>query len=394
MNTEPNTYRILAGIAADARTAILNAAITVDNGKIQDVQPLGQGEKPLPGDIDCRDLTLVPGFIDIHIHGGAGHYVMDGDPEGLVVIAEHLAAHGVTGFLSTTVTGSWEQQSQAINIAANVLGNTPRNSTWRGATVLGTHLEGPYINPAKKGAQPLEFVREPSIKDLVDNTGNSLSTIKIVTLAPEMPGAIELITFLDRQGIIASIGHTAATYDQVRAAIDAGARHVTHCYNAMRQLEGREPGVVGAAMCCAELKAELIWDNIHVHPASCKALIQAKSSAGVILISDGIPGAGMGEGFRFNLGAHPVLVEQGAARLADGTLAGSLLTLDKAFANSAIFDITDRATMTSYNAACSLGIADRKGLLAPGYDADFAILDSNGTVMRTIIDGVTIFHQD
>jgi N-acetylglucosamine-6-phosphate deacetylase len=388
-----NAYRIVAGIAADARSAIANAVVSIADGRIAEVRPMEPGERLQSGDLDCRDLTLVPGFIDIHVHGGAGRYVMDGDPEGLCIIAEHLAAHGVTGFLSTTVTGSWEQQRQAIETASNAMGYSYRENGWRGAEVLGVHLEGPYINPARKGAQPLEFVREPSIADLTAHTGDLLSAIKVVTLAPEMPGAIELIEFLSSNSIIASIGHTAATYDQVRAGIAAGARHITHCYNAMRQLEGREPGVVGAAMTCSELKAELIWDNIHVHPASCAALIKAKSSAGVILISDGIPGAGMADGFRFKLGDHPVLVENGAARLADGTLAGSLLTLDRAFANSALFDITDRAMMTSYNAAVSLGLDQRKGLLQPGYDADFAFIGSDGRVQRTIVGGHTIYQR-
>ena len=392
MSSAETQYRIIAGIAADARSAIMNAVITVHKGRIADIHPMSSDEHVMPGDRDCRQLTLVPGFIDIHIHGGAGHYVMDGDAAGLRAIAEHLAAHGVTGFLSTTVTGSWEQQAPAIATAAAAKSQTQYNG-WMGAHVLGVHLEGPYINPAKKGAQPLEFVREPSVSDLVSHTGDLLSTIKVVTLAPEMPGGIDLIRFLSSQSIIASIGHTAATFDQVKEAIAAGARHVTHCYNAMRQLEGREPGVVGAAMCCNELKAELIWDNIHVHPASCKALIQAKGSAGVILISDGIPGAGMADGFRFNLGDHPVLVDKGAARLADGTLAGSLLTLDTAFANSAVFDITDRAMMTSYNAASALGLSDSKGLLAPGYDADFALIGADGKVHQTIIGGVTVFQK-
>jgi N-acetylglucosamine-6-phosphate deacetylase len=212
-----------------------------------------------------------------------------------------------------------------------------------------------------------------------------------MTLAPEMPGALELIRFLVKNRIIASVGHTNATYAQVSAAIDAGARHVTHCYNAMRPLESREPGVVGAALSRPELTAELIWDNHHVHPASCRALIQAKGEEGVILISDGIPGTGMGDGYEFSLGDLPVTVRDGTARLPDGTLAGSLLTLDRAFLNAGAYTVAQRAGMSSRNAALALGLGDRKGLVSPGFDADLTLLGADGRVLQTFVGGKSVF---
>lgn len=389
----PNTaspYRVLAGCAADAYTCRQDVVLHITGGQITAIEPITPSTIPESYDLDYRHMTVVPGFIDIHVHGGAGAYVMDGTADGLADIAHHLASHGVTGFLATTVTGAWEQQAQAVSIAVDRM-RSEQNGV-DGAAVLGVHLEGPYINPQRKGAQPGEYVLAPDVSNLVSGLGDNLNAVKVVTLAPEMPGALELIRFLSNNGTIASIGHSNATYDQVSAGIEAGARHVTHCFNAMRPLESREPGVVGAAMSRNELKAELIWDNIHVHPASCRALINAKGVSGVILISDGIPGAGMGEGYEFCLGDYPVVVHNGAARLNDGTLAGSLLTLDTAFVNSMEYSLSDRACMTAYNAAVSLGLHHRKGLLAPGYDADLVILDNDGIVQRTLVFGRTVYE--
>ncbi len=391
MTDSISSYRILAGCAADAGGVRNGVVLTIEDGVISAQDPLTDETHPAPGDQDCRDLLVVPGFIDIHVHGGAGDYVMSGEVDGLRRIARHLARHGVTGFLSTTVTGPWDLQAQAVSIAAEVMTSSANGAD--GAAVLGVHLEGPYYNPARKGAQPGEYILPPDVDNLVDGVGDNLSIIKLVTLAPEMPGALELIRFLTRSGIVSSIGHTDATYDQVSAGIEAGARHVTHCFNAMRQMEGREPGVVGAAMSRPELKAELIWDNIHVHPASCRALVNAKTANKTILISDGIPGAGMPERYQFSLGDYPVVVHNGAARLADGTLAGSLLTLDTAFRNAGEFSFAERAAMTAYNAADSLGLAHRKGMLKPGFDADFVILDSDGIVQRTIVAGRTVYSR-
>jgi N-acetylglucosamine-6-phosphate deacetylase len=305
-------------------------------------------------------------------------------------VAVHLASHGVTGFLPTTITGPWDLQAEAVAVAARSIA---ANDKANGAAVLGVHLEGPYINPKKKGAQPPQYIRAPSSQDLLTHLGDNVSTVKVITLAPEMDGAGELIRFLVNRGVTVSIGHTDATYAQVAEAIDLGARHVTHCFNAMRQMEGREPGVVGAAMARNELAAELIWDNIHVHLASCRALIAAKSANRVILISDGIPGAGMPDGYTFSLSDLDVLIHNGSARLPDGTLAGSLLTLDRAFANAAEFSLCERSAMTSRNAAIALGMGHRKGLLAPGYDADLVLLDPAGAVRMTVVNGHVVYSN-
>jgi N-acetylglucosamine-6-phosphate deacetylase len=386
-----STVRIRVGRMADVRCERTNVLLTLQGDRIVELSPWNEQTRPAPGDIDARDALLLPGFIDIHVHGGAGRYLMEGTEEAQQVTAAHLARHGVTGFLATTITGPWEQQAQVLETAAQAM-RSEENGT-QGAAVLGCHLEGPYINPKKKGAQPEQYILPPDIEDFRRHVGENLSAVRLMTLAPEMPGALELIRFLAAHRIIASLGHTDAAYGEVALAIDAGARHVTHCFNAMRGMEGREPGVVGAAFHHPELMAELIWDNIHVHPVSCRALIAAKGTEGVILISDGIPGTGMAEGYQFSLGDLPVTIQNGSARLPNGTLAGSLLTLETAFQNAAPCSLSQRAAMSSYNAAVALGLGDRKGRLIPGYDADLVLLEPDGSVRQTIVAGRTVYTR-
>ena len=381
--------RILADKMADAEGVKERVLLSIQNGKIASVERWNDSTRPEALDVDARDALLLPGFIDIHVHGGAGRAVMEGTEDALNAVAMHLARHGVTGFLSTTITAAWDDQLAALRTAANAM-RSPGNGR-SGAAVLGCHLEGPYINPKRKGAQPGQYILLPDMEDFKSKVGDLVSVVKVITLAPEMPGALDLIRFLTSQGTIVSIGHTDATYDEIDAAIEAGARHITHCFNAMSQLGSREPGVVGAALSRPELTAELIWDNVHVHPASCNALIKAKGSKGVVLISDGIPGAGMEEGYAFSLGDLPVVVHNGTARLPDGTLAGSVLTLEKAFANAQPYDLMARAAMSSRNAAVALGLGGSKGLLAPGFDADFVLLNSDGSVRQTIIAGNCVY---
>lgn len=386
---QTGAVRLLVGRCADARGERENIVVTVQAGKIASLAPLEKGVMPEPGDIEARDALLLPGFIDIHVHGGAGRYLMEGTLDALDTVAAHLAKRGVTGFLATTITAPWEEKAQALAVTAERMRSTANGR--EGAEVLGCHLEGPYINPIKKGAQPGQFIRPPDIGEFRQKVGANQEAVRVMTIAPEMPGALEFIRYLAANNIVASLGHTDATYGEMCAGIDAGARHVTHCFNAMRPMESREPGVVGAAFSRPELTAELIWDNVHVHPASCLALIAAKGTDNVILISDGIPGTGMADGFEFHLGDLQVLVRNGTARLPDGTLAGSLLTLDLAFRNASRFTLPQRAAMSSRNALLALGLGHRKGLLSPGYDADLVLLDPDGSVRQTFVAGRSVY---
>ena len=377
--------QIFAAQAASAGGCQKNVRVTLSGGKIFAVA----AEEASPD--DAGNGILLPGMIDTHIHGGAGRSVMEGTTDALQIIGRHLARHGVTAWLPTTITASREETVKVLQAVSDWMAS-PENGR-DGAAVLGCHLEGPYINPKRKGAQPEASILPPDIADFERWAGPYRDRIKIVTLAPELPGALDLIRHLAAQGIAVSIGHTDATYDQVSAAIDAGARRVTHCYNAMTPLGSREPGVVGAALARQELTAELIWDNIHVHTASCRALINAKSTGGVILISDGIPGAGMPDGYQFSLGGLPIVVKEGAARLPDGTLAGSLLTLDAAFRNGSEYGLNSLASMLAVNAARALRL-QRKGFIAQDYDADLVLLDGSGFVRQTWIGGRKVYDSD
>lgn len=383
--------RILAEKMADAEGVRERVLLSVQDGKIAGIDSWNNATRPEAFDVDARDALVLPGFLDIHVHGGAGRAVMEGTEDALNAVALHLARHGVTGFLSTTITAAWDDQLAALRMAANAM-RSPENGR-NGAAVLGCHLEGPYINPKRKGAQPGQYILLPDVEDFKSRVGDLISVVKVITLAPEMPGALDLIRFLTSQGTIVSIGHTDASYDEIDAAIEAGARHITHCFNAMSQLGSREPGVVGAALSRPELTAELIWDNVHVHAASCRALINAKGPNGVILISDGIPGAGMEEGYAFSLGDLPVVVHSGTARLPDGTLAGSVLTLETAFANAHPYDLMERAAMSSRNASVALGLGGSKGLLAPGFDADYVLLNPDGSVRQTFVAGNCVYSS-
>ena len=393
-----DSYRILAGTIADHRMERRNVIVNVNTkyGEITSLDTWNNATRPEPGDIDARDAILLPGFIDIHVHGGAGRYVMEGTAEALYEIGKHLVRHGVTAWLPTTITASWEDQIAVIKTDEYHTINKASTGEFNLETEntnYGIHLEGPYINPKKKGAQPEQYILPPSLEEFQRLVSNHFGNVHIVTIAPEMPGALELIRFLASENIIASIGHTDATYDQVSAAIDAGARHLTHTFNAMRPMDSREPGVVGAAFSRPELMAELIWDNVHVHPASCRALIAAKGTDGVILISDGVQGAGMPDGYTFDFGDLPINIKDGRATLPDGTLAGSVLTLDQAFRNAHSYTLSQRSAMTSYNAARALQ-NDSIGRIAPGYHAELVILNKDETVRQTIVSGKIVYTAE
>ena len=275
--------------------------------------------------IDAQGLTLLPGFIDVHVHGGVGHEVMDGTPEALHAVAKFYAQNGVTAFLATTWTESREAITTALKTVADMQGAQPD-----GATILGVYLEGPYLNVAKHGAQnPIHFrtaAREEALAFL------DFNVIRLLAIAPEFAENHWLITECVRRGITVSVAHSAATYEQVRHAVNLGLTQATHTYNAMVGLDHRAPGTVGAVLTMPEVACELIADNIHVHPAAMQLLWAAKGADRVILITDAIRGAGLGDG-EFTIDTRRVIVRDGAVRLPDGTLAGSTLTMNRAVYN-------------------------------------------------------------
>jgi N-acetylglucosamine-6-phosphate deacetylase len=352
------------------------------------IQGLSAGVAPAPAPgvtrIEGRGRTLLPGFIDVHTHGALGHEVMDADPDGLDAMARFLGRHGVTSFLPTTWTGPPDRTLAALETVAEAM-RRPRADG--AARVLGAHMEGPYLNPERAGAQDPAYMRPPEPGEL--SRYLDVGVVRLMTLAPELPSNAPVLDELRRRGITASAGHTDATYEQMLEAVERGVRHATHTYNAMLPLRHRDPGTVGACLTIDALRCELIADGHHVHPAAMDVLVRARGVAGVVLVSDAVRPAGLPEG-EYLLDDRTIEVRDGAVRLPDGTLAGSVLTLDRALRTLAGATGLEPAALwpaASANAAHSAGVADRKGRLEVGMDADLVLLDADVTVQMTIVEG-------
>ncbi len=299
--------------------------LVVEGGKIG---LIGAGRGPdfstedFDREIDAAGMTLLPGFIDLHVHGALGKEVMDADPLTICEMARFYAQHGVTAYLPTTWTASRTDITAAIQAVAQVSGRVKD-----GATILGMHLEGPFINPTRGGAQDANLIRRAEREEALAYLDTGL--VRLITIAPEFPENLWLIDECARRGVTVSAGHTTAGLPELTAAVARGLRHVTHTFNAMLPLGHREVGTVGAAMFLPQLHCELIADNIHVHPAAQKILIDVKTPGGVILVTDAIRGTGMPDG-EFHIDTRTITIRNGEARLPDGTLAGSVLTMNRA----------------------------------------------------------------
>ena len=361
--------------------------IAVADGRIT---AMGQGKPPerrhAGADVlDASGLVALPGFVDLHVHGAVGVDVMDADPDGLRRMARFFARHGVTAWLPTTMTASARDLERALEAVAEVLGPVER-----GATVLGAHLEGPYLSKARKGAQDPALIRvaERAEATRLLDTG----IVRLLALAPEVEGNRWLIAEAVERGVTVAAGHTDATYDQAVRAVADGVRHVTHAFNAMRPLRHREPGMLGAALTLPELVCELVADNVHVHPAVMRLLLQAKGPGGVVLVTDAVRATGLPDG-AYQVGDRPAIHMDGAIRLADGTLAGSVLTLDRALHNLQAATgrpLAELWATTSRNAARAIGVDGAKGSLEADKDADLVLLDPDLGVVATVAEGVLV----
>jgi N-acetylglucosamine-6-phosphate deacetylase len=373
----------------------------IENGfikiKDQKIVEIGRTENlSVQEDFETLDIPsqykAVPGFIDVHIHGANGSDTMDATKEALETIAQALPGEGTTSFLATTMTQEEKQIEKALVNAGEYIKD---QQTAGKAEVLGIHLEGPFVNPKKAGAQPIQYIIEPNLELFKKWEQLSGQTIKLVTLAPEQSGGLEMVRYLKENGMIASIGHTDATYEEVISAIDAGANHVTHLYNQMRGLHHREPGAVGAAFLKEELKAELIVDGVHVHPEMVKLAYKQKGKKGIILITDSMRAKCLKNG-HYDLGGQDVTVQDGKAVLNDGTLAGSILRLGQGVKNILAFTgcgLEDAVEMAAVNPAKQLNVFDRKGTISEGKDADIVILDENFDVYMTICRGQVAYFK-
>ena len=336
-----------------------------------------------------NDAIVIPGFVDQHIHGAGGSDGMDGTVEDIATIAKTIAAEGTTSFLVTTMTQSKENITKAMQAV-----KTYRESGVKeGARVAGIHLEGPFIAAGYKGAQPLEYVVAPDCATFDEYNAESGNAIKIVSLAPEVAGADEFIRHLSKQGIVASIGHSGAKYPEIANAVEAGAKNVTHTYNAQSALHHREIGVVGSAMLIDELNCELIADTIHVSVPAMRLLVKNKGVDKVTLITDAMRAKGIPDGVS-ELGGQTVYVKNGEARLVDGTLAGSVLRMNRAVQNiveKVGVPFTQAVDYATINPAKTLGIDNEVGSIKVGKRADFTVLNANYDVLLTVRDGEVVY---
>lgn len=342
-------------------------------------------------EIDARHFIIAPGYIDGQTHGGNGSDFMESSPEQIAGIMGWIASSGVTGAMPTIATSSLDDQLNYIRNLRQVQQEDPP-----GAAILGIHLEGPYISREHHGAQPSAFIREPSIPEIEQAIQASQGNIRIITLAPELPGALEFIKHVSAQGIVASAGHTDATFEQIIAAADVGLSRITHLFNAMTGLHHRHPGVVGAALIRDDIYAELILDGEHVHPAAALAAIRAKGLNRIVLVTDATQAAGLRDGVYVRPGDRKIVVKDGAARLESGILAGSVLTLDQAVRNAVHLlglPLNEALAIASRVPAESLGLEGSKGSLAPGKDADLLVLSQDLNVLLTMVRGKVVYQD-
>lgn len=397
----------------DASSDLPGADLTVTDWRIQsvmsaahpseqaDAAPAGDGARSVDASetavagahIDVSDMILVPGFIDVHTHGGGGFNLHTTDPAEIQAFSRWVVSTGVTSYLIGVVGTPHGLPEAQLRAAALVSGRTGGESSDAGAEALGIHLEGPYISEHRRGAHLAAWLRVPSQAETERLLELADRCLRIITVAPELPGAKALIRRMVAAGVTVSIGHTDANYEQAREAILWGARHATHCCNAMRPLLHRDPGPISAISEAPQVYGELIADGLHVHPAMMRLLLKVLGPERTIVITDALAGAGVSEGtFEFN-GQHASVVH-GLARLDDGTITGSVLTMDQALRN--ILRLTDLSPsdavgMLTCNPAQAAGAAARKGRLAAGYDADLVLLDDNFTVQATIRGGRLVY---
>lgn len=344
----------------------------------------GAGES---GEIcDFGPAYICPGFIDMHVHGSGGSDVMDGTGEGLENISRSLAAGGTTAFLATTMSAPLERLTQIIKVVREA-----SHEEAVGARILGVHLEGPFLNPEQKGAQKLEYLRSPSLQEVKEYVQSGGDIVKMLTLAPELPGSKEVIEYAKSRGIVVSLGHSQAGFDEVSEAVKSGLSHVTHTFNAMGGLHHREVGTAGAVLGLDGLSADIIPDGVHVAPLIIKILLKVKGIANVCAVTDCIRAGRMGEG-AFDLGGQPLTVKDSVSRLENGTISGSVISMNeglKVLVTRAGLSIGEAVMMAAENPARILGLKS-KGVLRPDMDADITVLDEEFNVIMTLVGGKVV----
>ena len=383
--------------------AIEDGVLLIEDGTIRAVGARADISLPKAARlVEMGERILAPGFVDLHIHGGGGRDVMEASPEALDTIARMALLHGTTSFLPTTLSAPVATILKSLEGLGRLIEArraNPHPDGAPGAELLGIHLEGPFLNPQRRGVHPAEYLQKPSPELFEKFWHASGQTVKVLTLAPELEGAPELQALAQGMGVKVALGHSDATFDEAERAIAAGASHAVHLFNAMRPFGHRECGIVGAILTDDRASAEVIADGVHVAPAALRLLMKAKGAAHILLVTDATSATGMGTG-KFLLGDLEIFVneepqtKQLACRNAEGKLAGSVLTQDRAVRNMAAFtgaSLREAVTMASWNPARVMGIERRKGCLKPGADADVVAMEMDGTVAGVMVKGVGNF---
>ncbi|MGC4083608.1 MAG: N-acetylglucosamine-6-phosphate deacetylase [Vicinamibacterales bacterium] len=380
---------------------LASGTIHIDNGRIVEIK--ADTQTPAGGPFAFHGHTIVPGFVDVHVHGALGVDVLDAG-DAVAALAAILPRFGVTAFCPTTVACAPSDLERVLDQIRRCR-ESPSSSA---ARVLPAHLESNFINPEYRGAQPISCLRNPapsadtgiaadpfSAADLLRVIEQHAPDIAIVTMAPEVDGSLDLVTWLTGLGIRVSLGHSGATYDEALAAIAAGARQATHLFNRMPPLHHRQPGLAGAVLQHDDVAVELICDGVHVHPALVRMVVAAKTPARVMAISDATAAAGLDPGSRATLGGQPIVASASCARLDDGTMAGSVTTLDVAFQRLTVdmgLSLVDAAAMCATTPSRQLGLVGH-GVMAEGAVADLVVLDRTGAVVQTYIGGRLVYAR-
>jgi N-acetylglucosamine-6-phosphate deacetylase len=366
--------------------------VIVEDGRISSISTRVAGD--LPGEarlIDFCGATLAPAFFDVHFHGAKGHDVMEATPAALGAIGGFLAQHGTGSYLATTVTAPLDATLRSLAGLAKLAAEAPVEGQ---AQLIGIHLEGPFLSHAKRGVQPAEHLLEPDVATFDRLFEAAEGRIRLMTIAPELPGAVELIGHATARGVRVSLGHSNATAAETRAAIAAGAVSTTHTFNAMRPLDHREPGILGSVLTDDALYAELICDGIHVAPEMVKLWWKTKGAERGVLVTDAMSAAGMPDG-TYQLGGFAVEVANGRA-MARGVLAGSVLTLDRALANFMEFtgaSLEEALRLVTVNPASMTGVGEQAGSLGVGQVASFAAVDRTGKLAGSVVNGGHSFTE-
>ena len=365
---------------------VIEGDILTADGIIRDIinkkSPVKAETLEVENSIDLDGKYVVPGFIDVHIHGSNGADAMDGTAEALKTISSYIATKGTTKFLATTLTSSKEELINVLKIAADL-----QDKEIDGATIFGVHMEGPYFDIEYKGAQNEKYMKPATEKEIKDYLDVKPGLVKMMSLSPHTEQSIETVKFLKENGVIVSVGHSAAKFNDVMKAVDAGLSHSTHTFNGMRGINHREPGVAGAVLISDKINAEVIFDKIHIHPEIVRLMIKAKGTDKVVCITDAMAATGLPNG-DYKLGELDVYVKDGEARLkSNDSLAGSVLTMNKAFKHviELGYPIYEAVKLTSTNAAIEFGL--NAGAIEVGKEADFTVLDDSYNVDMTIVNG-------